>query len=221
MPMNIELIPLIEITYYTSAPAPEHGPSWDHPQEWEQYARKRLKNAGFPDPFHPYKSGSSFYDPTLISPGNLRKLITDAFTIYDGTNLDEILPFYGGYLLRVEGKDILYPQCCGDLGDIVYWEKLIFESKVCYLNGHPAPLVKFVDQVAIFTFDESDESFSPPTVRSIELECYALKDAFQQAWDKLAVFAQQIAQLELEMDIDLQGENMANILIYRNQEISD
>ena len=31
---------------------------------------------------------------------------------------------FGGYVLRIDGHDKYFPQCCGDLSDIHYWEKL-------------------------------------------------------------------------------------------------
>ena len=108
--MNIELIPVIEITYFNSAPSPEKGPYWEFQNEWESYAKTRLKNAGFKDEFEPYKKGSSFYEPHKISLSNLKKLIIDWFEIFDGSNHDEILPFYGGYVLKIDGKDVYYPQ---------------------------------------------------------------------------------------------------------------
>ena len=218
--MDIELIPVIEITYFNDAPTPEKGPYWEYQDEWENYAHVTLKNAGFKDEFEAYKKGSSFYEPHKISLSNLKKLITDWFESYNGSNLDEILPFFGGYVLKVNDKDVYFPQCCGDLGDIVYWEKIIREQKNCYYNGHPAPLLSFSKSDIPFTFDESDENFVPPTPKSLTLKLDLLDEAFNGALLKLKEFEKNILTVENEINIDLKGEKLSEILIYRNQEIN-
>ncbi|MEO0628687.1 MAG: hypothetical protein AAFY91_16950, partial [Bacteroidota bacterium] len=86
--MNIELVPVIEMTYYNRAPFPEKGPYWEYQDDWENYAQIRLKNAGFVDDFEPYIKGFSFYEPHKLSLPNLKKLITDWFEGYDLSNLD-------------------------------------------------------------------------------------------------------------------------------------
>lgn len=219
--MNIELIPVIEITYFNSAPSPEKGPWWEYQDDWENYAQIRLKNAGFIDEFKPYKKGSSFYEPHKLSFPNLKKLIIDWFESFDGSNLDDILPFYGGYVLKVDNKDVYFPQCCGDLGDIVYWEKIIKENKNCYYNGHPAPLISFSQSEVTFTFDETDEQFSPPTPDSLALNLNVLEKALNKALKKLKEFEQNILKVSDEVDLKLKGEQLTEILIYRNQEIKN
>lgn len=219
--MTVELIPVIEITYFNSAPTPNKGPYWEFQDEWENYARVRLKNAGFLDEFEPYKKGSSFYEPNKISLTNLKKLIIDWFENYDGSNLDEILPFYGGYVLKVNGQDVYFPQCCGDLGDIVYWEKIIKDNQICYYNGHPAPLISFSQSEVTFTFDETDEQFSPPTPNSLTLNLDLMKTALKTALNKLKEFEQNILKVVSEVNLNLKGQQLTEILIYQNQEINN
>lgn len=219
--MKIELIPVIEITYFNSGIAPSIGPNWEHLQEWDDYAKLQLKKAGFPDPFQHYEKGNWFYQPEKITPANLKKLIVDWFEDYDGTNLDDILPFYGGYILRVNNKDIYFPQCCGDLGDIVYWKKIITSGKNAYYNGHPAPILSFTNTEITFTFDETDEQFAPPVPKGITLPINLLKDALEVTLLKLKEFEKNILAIKDEIKIDLKGADLSYILIHRNFEIGE
>ena len=218
--MIIELIPVIEITYFNEVPSPGKGPYWENEDEWENYAEVRLKKAGFKDRFETYKKGSSFYEPSKISLSNLKKIIIDWFEAYDGSNIDDILPLYGGYVLKIVNEEVYFPQCCGDLGDIVYWEKMIEEKKNCNYNGHPAPLLTFSDSEIAFTFNESDEEFSPPVPRSLRLKIDQLEKALEGAKIRLKEFEKNIEEVENEIGIELDGQKLTEILIYRNQEIN-
>ncbi len=48
-------------------------------------------------------------------------------------------PYSAGYVLKVNGKDVYFPQCCGDLSDIRYWEQLVTGDSPIQGNGHPLP----------------------------------------------------------------------------------
>ncbi|MFT6337254.1 MAG: hypothetical protein ACI86M_002523 [Saprospiraceae bacterium] len=79
----------------------------------------------------------------------------------------------------MDDKDVYFPQCCGDLGDIVYWEKIIKENKNCYYNGHPAPLISISHSEVKFTFDEIDEHFVPPGPKNLTLSLDSLGEALR------------------------------------------
>lgn len=219
--MKVELIPVIEVAYFNHAKVPENGPNWEYQDDWEEYGRIRLRNAGFIDDFASYEKGSSFYEPYKISPANLKKLIYDWLDGYDESTIDDVTPFYGGYILKVDGIDVYFPQCCGDLGGIWYWENIIYDSKTCFYNGHPAPQITFSLSQVTFTFDNTNEEFAPPVPKSITLDVDALKQAYQGALEKLKEFERVVMDIEPEINIDLYGEKLTELLIYRNKEIVD
>ncbi|WP_433902796.1 hypothetical protein [Sphingobacterium puteale] len=66
--------------------------------------------------------------------------------------------FFGGYVLRIDHQDKYFPQCCGDLSDIHYWEKLA-NGKDGFYAGHPQPNVKVDTNIITldFTVEEFDE----------------------------------------------------------------
>ena len=126
--MKIELIPVIEIEYeHQAIESPKKHPYWTNQEVWHQYRRLSLKKAGFADEFAPYLNGFPFYEPQKISDKNLEKLVVDHTKEFrDGVykRYEQTSCFLGGYVLKINGEDKYFPQSCGDLSDIRYWEKL-------------------------------------------------------------------------------------------------
>ena len=219
--MKIELIPVIEITYYNELNPPDKGPYWEFPKEWNEYTKLRLKKAGFNSTMNSYNPGSSFFEATKIPKDNLEKLISDWFKDYNGKNIDEILPFYGGYVMKLNNDNIYFPQCCGDLGDIIYWEQLIKEKKNVNYNGHPSPIISFSNSEVKFEFNEDEEEFCPPTPQEIIVEINLLEKAFEQTLSVLKQFERNILKTNKHLEYKLTAEEFVNILIYRNQELEN
>ena len=170
----VELIPVIEIGLYnTDVPTPGKGPYWDYPTEWAQYYAECSTKSGFSDPFPFYLPGSSFCKIQDISDNNLRKLVSDQTReMREGKyTREEACVFIGGYVLHIDGEDRYFPQCCGELTDIQYWQNLLLGGKIQFYQGHPQPLVTILYDTLIFDFstDEFDEHFTPP-VKDIRLE---------------------------------------------------
>ncbi|MFY0675615.1 MAG: hypothetical protein JXQ87_19655 [Bacteroidia bacterium] len=216
--METQLIPVIEITYYNETEPPLYGPYWEYEDDWEEYSKKRLRRAGFKDDFESFKKGSSFFEPEKISPNNLIKLIQDWFANYDGANTDDITPFYGGYVLNVKNDNVFFPQCCGDLSDIIYWRKLAYEGQVSFHHGHPEPMARFENTTIHFEFNESIEEFAPPTFDKLSIPKDDLKKAYDNACKSLENFEQNILTIFNELKIDIDQKKMIDCLIYKNNE---
>ena len=52
----------------------------------------------------------------------------------------EINTLSGGYVLNIDGNDLLFPQCCGSLIDVAEWEGLV-DGEISIWIGHPYPQV--------------------------------------------------------------------------------
>lgn len=186
--MKVKLIPVIELTYYNKdieSPSPKGCPYWENEEEWSKYRNRLYEQAGFKDKFIPYSKGSPFFEPKNISDRNLEKIILDnvKHVIEDRTLREQLEPLYGGYVLNIDGEDKFFPQCCGDLGDILFWEKLSDGERYSY-EGHPVPEI-FASKETIFldfTVGEFDEHFDPtPPNLELEFQTVSLKKAVKEA----------------------------------------
>ena len=220
--MTVELIPVIEVGYHNQGIAtPDSYPYWEHPDEWQEYSDKSYFKAGFRDKFKPYSKGSPFHRPKDITDNNLIKIIEDHMSVFkDGdTGEDDLCPLFGGYVLRIDGVDALFPQCCSDLGDWVYWNSIVKNRKSVYYNGHPTPIVKFTLDNVIFNCKDADEDFVPTTNEIIEVALEPLEIALKNMIGELKEFAARIAGLTDRLSFKTQNDLIEDILIFRNLEL--
>lgn len=211
--MIIELIPVIEIGYNNQGiPVPDQYPYWDFPELWNKYNFDSYKKAGFKDELKPYLAGSSFYILAEITDDNLTKLVIDhTQEMLDGKyQREQASPLFGGYLLRIDGEDIYFPQCCGDLSDIYYWEKLANGENGFYA-GHPQPQVKIEANTIMldFSVEALEEDFIPtPKDSMVSLDILALKKAIVQAKQELKTFELRLEKINRDnyLNIDEIGE---------------
>lgn len=220
--MKIELIPVIEIGYNNQdVPIPDKYPYWDYPDVWDQYHAESYQKAGFKDRLTPYLPGSSFYQLADITDKNLTKLTLDhTEDMRNGKyGQEQASAFFGGYVLRVDEKDVYFPQCCGDLSDIQYWEKLVVDKQPFFYQGHPEPRVEIREDKIIFDFTvgEFDEHFSPTPLSSrVEIDKESLKRAISKAKDELEVFAGRIQRINIEENLNIDA--IENLLIWGDNE---
>lgn len=211
--MIIELIPVIEIGYNNQGiPVPDQYPYWDFPELWDKYNFDSYKKAGFKDELKPYLAGSSFYTLAEITDDNLTKLVIDhTQEMLDGKyQHEQASPLFGGYVLRIDGEDTYFPQCCGDLSDIHYWEKLANGENGFY-GGHPQPQVKIEANTIMldFSVEALDEDFIPtPKDSMVSLDILALKKAIVQTKQELKTFELRLEKINRDnhLNIDEIGE---------------
>lgn len=211
--MIIELIPVIEIGYNNQGiPVPDQYPYWDFPELWDKYNFDSYKKAGFKDELKPYLAGSSFYILAEITDDNLTKLVIDhTQEMLDGKyQREQASPLFGGYVLRIDGEDTYFPQCCGDLSDIHYWEKFANGENGFYA-GHPQPQVKIEANTIMldFSVEALEEDFIPtPKDSMVSLDILALKKAIIQAKKELKTFELRLEKINRDnhLTIDEIGE---------------
>lgn len=217
--MTIELIPVIEIGYNNQGVTePDQYPYWDNCEIWDLYNEECYQKAGFKDKLIPYLKGSSFYRLLDITDKNLNKLTIDhTQDMRDGKyKREQACSFFGGFVLRVDGQDKYFPQCCGELSDIIYWDRLS-NGQNSYYEGHPAPQVKFEDNNIVFDFsvDEFDEPFQPKmTEINLTIDRLELKRAVEKVKTELQTFEQRL--IKINEDEKLNIDNIGGLLIWDN-----
>lgn len=218
----VELIPIIDIHVSdTNIRSPKAGPFWENTADWSQYFEVCFAKAGFPDPFPMYLKGWSFCRIEEITDNNLLKLVKHhTKDLREGKyTREQAVAFFGGYVLRIDGNDKYFPQCCSDLSDIQYWEKLAYNGEVAFYQGHPEPMVNILNNRIIFDFtvDEFEESFVPPVPeKTIEVDKTELATAVTSVKRQLESFANKLIAINISenlgiSDIDrllIWGDNM-------------
>jgi len=216
--MTIELIPVIEIGYNNQEVAvPDKYPYWEYPEVWDKYNSDVYQKVGFIDNLKPYLAGSSFYQLSEITDDNLRKLTIDhTQEMRDGKyEREQACAFFGGYVLRVDKIDKLFPQCCGDLSDIHFWENLAKGKERGFYAGHPEPQVKIQGDIITldFSVDEFDEHFAPtPTENSVHFDILSLKNAVETAKTELDVLARRLEKINQTENLNI--DNISELLIW-------
>lgn len=217
--MKIELIPVIEIGYNNQdITAPDKYPYWEYPELWDKYNNECYKKAGFIDNLKPYLAGSSFFKISEISDSNLTKITLDHTQDLRNGNYEreDACAFFGGYVLRIDEQDKYFPQCCGELSDIHYWENLSNGKNSSY-EGHPAPQIEIQGNQITFDFSvgEFDEHFSPtPTENIIQLDIFLLQQAVEKVKTELQIFNQRLDKINHDEKLNI--ENIGGLLIWDN-----
>ena len=218
--MTIELIPVIEIGYNNQdVPAPDKYPYWENSEIWDKYHEECYQKAGFKNNFIPYLKGSSFCRLSDITENNLTKLTIDhTQEMRDGKyeRLQDTCAFFGGYVLRINGQDKYFPQCCGELSDIHYWVRLS-DGQSSFCEGHPAPQIQLEDNNIVFDFsvDEFDESFQPtPTEITLSIDRIELKRAVEKVRTELQAFEQRLNKINEDEKLNI--DSIGGLLIWDN-----
>lgn len=218
--MTIELIPVIEIGYNNQdAPTPDKYPYWEHSELWDKYNSDSTKKAGFKDEFKPYLAGSSFYRVSDITDNNLTKIIIDHTQEFrDGKyGREQASALFGGYVLRIDRQDKYFPQCCGDLADLKYWENISNGKEQGFYAGHPEPQVKIHgDKITFdFTVEEFDEHFAPtPSENIVQFDIPSLKKAIETVKTELDTFEKRLEKINQNEKLNI--DNIGGLLIWDN-----
>ncbi|MES2702411.1 MAG: hypothetical protein V4649_07220 [Bacteroidota bacterium] len=217
----VELVPVIELGHYdTGISAPKAGPFWKNSMEWDQFYTAYYAKAGFADPLPTYLPGSSFCRIEDLSDRNLQKLVKDhTKDMREGKyTREEASAFFGGYVLRLNENDKYFPQCCGDLSDIQYWQKLAYEGELTFYQGHPVPAISITSNRIIFDFtvDEFEEGFVPPVIeRTIEVNQAELATAVEKVKKQLENFSNKLMAINLSESLGV--SDIDNLLVWGDQ----
>lgn len=215
--MKVELIPVIEITNYDQdIPTPGKGPYWQYADEWENYRISSSITAGFSKNFKSYSKGSFLYKTSDISDADLLVLINCKINSIGDDTENFISAFDGGYILKIDGNDKYFPQCCSGLDDIESWNNLMNEENTNHFYmGHPSPIVTQIGNKVIFNFvDPSiDESFTPPVPEQlIEIEKSLLQTAIETAKNEVNLFSERLSRINQSENLNI--PDIEKILIY-------
>lgn len=218
--MKIELIPVIEINNYDQdVPMPPQGPSWEFPNEWEKYFLTANLEAGFSKDLKPYSKGSSLYQINDISSSDLLKIIQTKIDIEESddelTLEDLVSPFNGGYILKIDGNNKYFPQCCSDLGDITEWDDLLDDEDHNFYMGHPSPRIEKSENTIIFDFlnSEIQDNYTPPVLEDqIIVDKNELANTIEGAKKELKIFAEKLIQINESENLNI--PNIEKLLIY-------
>lgn len=214
----IELVPVIELGYSNEGiRTPLKGPFWENPEEWDNFYSACYATAGFTDVFPVYLPGSSFCRLTDITDDNLVKLVKDHTKAMRHGEYDreQACPFFGGCVLRIDGHNKYFPQCCGDLSDIQYWQKLLMGREEPFYEGHPAPMVTVTEDKVIFDFNtnEFEEDFVPPVKdKEIVLDKIDLRNAVDTVIVQLRDFAQKLIAININERLGIR--DIDNLLVW-------
>ncbi|MEZ5059061.1 MAG: hypothetical protein R2879_18660 [Saprospiraceae bacterium] len=223
--MNVQLVPVVEIEFeFEDLEAPEVYPNAENAPIWDAYHQKCLQKAGFEGKITPFFPGATLYSLDALSDENLAKLIkihTSEFR--DGEyDREETCGLFGGFVLKVDGEDKFYPQCCGELSDIHYWERLANAEYTIY-EGHPEPRIEFQgedDIVFDFTTNSDEELFYPePTVVYLNLKRSDLKQAVENAKLDLQKIEKRFEAINEKEGLGI--ENIGGLLIWDNPNYED
>lgn len=211
--MRVKLIPIIEITHYNQdIKSPDLGPYYKYADEWEVFNLLCLEKAGFPDKMNPYAKGSGFYNLDAVSDSNLAHQLNLSI---EGCERDEIIPFYGGYALNIDGVDMLFPQCCSDLSDIKCWKSLAQGEFKFFWQGHPAPQVNIENGIIIFdmTVRDCDEHFVPTPLQTIvKVAVQNMAEAVAEVEKELEIFSLRLKKINESQNLGL--DKIEDLLIY-------
>jgi hypothetical protein len=200
---RIEFIPLIEPPTFKdgdSAIIPI-GTPLTNTIEWDEYRKRELaKNySNFPEPI---LKGIYQYRLFDINLEDLEKIIH--LHIGD-TDINDSISLFGGYALAIDGKIILFPQCCGLLEEIQLWKNILKDNfDDFYLTeGHPSPLItKDKNDVVIFCKDDF-EIFFPSTIdEEIRLDYIETEKALIKLLKELSEFSQKLNSLSSNFNVD-------------------
>lgn len=209
--MTIQLIPLIEIGYNNQdVQVPDKYPYWENSELWDLFHIECYKKAGFRDKMIPYLKGSSFYRLTDITDDNLKKLTID----HTQESKEQSCSFFGGYVLRIDNQDMLFPQCCGLLADINFWTK-ISDGQSAYYEGHPAPQITFYENSISFDLrtNEHGEIFQPPPpVLLFQVDKIELRTAIDKTKQELITFGERLQGINSEENLNI--TNIEDVLIW-------
>jgi hypothetical protein len=218
--MTIELIPVLEIIYSNQGViVPDKFPKSENSEIWDKYYEERYQKSGFKEKLIPYLKGWYYYKLSDISDNILTKLIiyhTQEFRDGKINRLQETCAFSGGYVLLVDGQAKHFPQCCGELSDIKYWEN-ISNGKSSYHEEHPTPQIKFEGNKIIFDFsvDEFDEWFEPKPIEiKLTIDRIELKTAVAKAMTELQTFEQRLNKINDDEKLCI--DNIGGLLIWDN-----
>lgn len=220
----MKLIPVVEFepaTYQKHKHISPAGTIDENRDEWAAYWKASLADSGI-EGLEPYAPGSwlvrveAIHQPIVIEQ-LLKRHLAHVESTPDATTVDYVQALSGGYVFETD-ETIIYPQCCGDLGDIHEWKKAVSfsnEGEEMLWIGHPWLMMKSIDDTSI-QIRETDEYDELAMLEPITLQRTLLQTAIDVAEAELAHFHQRIAPVVREL-VPHEHEIVLDVLVYGNR----
>lgn len=220
--MAVKLTPVIELFFSNSDAVafPKKSPYWEHADDYQKYNEQCLAHWGY-DTMLSAGKGSMFFPVTDFSFNNTDKLVKRHFAELELAqyNDDELSAIAGGYVLSINDKPLLYPQCCCSLSDISCWMDLANGNPdaLMQMSSHPAPKTSFEGDNIIIDLAKtnSGERFSPtPANLQITIKKQELQSTLNEVYKILDKFADQIKRLNQAYGLDQASDLLWRKLIF-------
>jgi hypothetical protein len=105
-------------------------------------------------------------------------------------------PFCGGYILRSNGAVAIWPTCCGDLGNLLYWKQASAYREAQWQQlyiGHPWVCVRFTDGSLTISEENEQEVYELPlSAARYTVSPSLLEAAIKQAQNEVELFAERL-----------------------------
>jgi hypothetical protein len=101
-------------------------------------------------------------------------------------------PLCGGCVLRTEGRVMVEPQCCGDLGDFANWMDAVAYRSADWKQlwiGHPLISVRYADNVLVFSELHEPDDGTALSSGEFAISPEVLERAMKQAVAELRLWA--------------------------------
>ncbi|MBF7092487.1 hypothetical protein IUY40_13185 [Flavobacterium sp. ALJ2] len=212
----MKLINVIEISPSTYSNNNYKSPNCtflENQTAWYNYWKKCINDSNLTE-LEPIEKSSYFVDINTINDNSLKIILQKALEEIDIENIDdEILPFNGGIILKINDQKFIEPNCCCDIGNLTEWLNILIAKKEEWHQlwiGHPWVFFKTVNDLIYFS-DYTDENNS----QNIKEKFSVSKSSFERELKKTQLlqedFRLRIKKNIIELNIH-QPDKIANLL---------
>lgn len=220
---NIALIPVIELEPFSYSDNYYKLPNnsvLENPEEWEIYNQKRYCDSGLTD-ITPIEKGSWLFEIDKLNDENLKIVLSKIFEerLSEDLTLKEMLEdmsdfaplISGGYVLNIEGENVVLPGCCCDLETIHDWyiDFDLDNSENSIWVGHDSgneTSYKIKGKNVIIIINDKHKYL-------ISVDLY--EKMLEECISKLELFIERMSPIINEiLNIDL-GDELANQMVFR------
>ncbi len=217
---DIQLIPVLELAPMTFStvdhPSPENGPAKKHFEEWDEYWRNSLAEAGITG-LHPITPGSWHVATDQFTKTQLEAFLQVIFEEWGGVDVlndpDSRPLLDGGLAMSTAELGIrIEPTCCSDLGNIANWkEAATFDGEVWKMLwiGHPWLYMKYEKPHLVLS--EPSESDDPAAKWKIMPDI--LHEALIAAEAELLRFSKLIEPILAGLDTEIDAARISRELV--------
>lgn len=181
--------------------------------EWYNYWKKCINDSNLTE-LEPIEKGSYFVDLNTINDNSLKIILLKALEEINIKNIDdEILPFNGGIVLKINDQKFIEPNCCCDIGNLADWVDILIAKKEEWHQlwiGHPWIYFKIVDDLIYFS-DYTDENNSLNIKEKFSISRNVLGEKLKKIQQQRKEFRLKIERNLIELNIQ-QPDKIANLL---------